>query len=654
MRILSLTRCASLGQLVKLSSKGTFNASKLWFPVTRVMQLRNVASDASHGANKNAPNANVENTSTTTAEEKSFHLLVAHYEGGGIDGMFHGRGKLTYDDGASLEGEFKNGVIYNGKGVYISKSGDKYEGSWVNGDYYSTNGEKELFHGTGSRLLGDGSVYQGKLVHGNRHDHGRIVNEKEGTIEEVVYDHGNKVSSKLLPFSTNVSTWNTMNGTGILSLKDGSTYEGELQKGTMHGQGKITYPDGRSREGEFKDGKIWNGKGVFTLKSGDVYKGDLREGKHHGRGKLTHSDGRTLEGEFREGRLWTGKGVYTHKDGAVYEGEFAEGKMHGQGKLTYPGGRTLEGEFKEGRLWNGSGLYILKSGDIYEGEMREGKHHGQGKLTHPDGLVLEGEFVEGKFWNGVGALKLRNGAVYEGAFVGGKMHGQGKLTMAPLKESVPEGEVAKLAQETAGTMSVESGYVLEGEFRNNKLWKGLRRDSQGQVTLRFEAGQSVAETSAVPISFTNKQGAVFDGIYLNKNKKHGKGQITYPDGSVYEGEWLSRKRHGAGRLTSASGEVFEGLFEKDVPVSGKGVLPFKDGGKYEGELVEGKRHGLAKITNTKGEVKTVSFDMGKKVQTTALSASAKFNAVCMTMESDSSQLRSAQREGDIQAGPSEG
>eukprot|EP01032_Pedospumella_encystans_P022044 gene22044-24992_t len=186
LRILSLTRCASLGHLAKLSSRGSFKASKTWFPVTRVVQLRNVATDATHGhgADKNAPHANIENASTISTEKKPLHPLVAHYEGGGIDGMFHGRGKLTYDNGASLEGQFNNGVIYSGNGVYVSKSGDAYEGSWVNGAFYNTKGEKELFHGTGSLVLGDGSIYKGELVHGNRHGRGKIV-RTEGTIEEV-------------------------------------------------------------------------------------------------------------------------------------------------------------------------------------------------------------------------------------------------------------------------------------------------------------------------------------------------------------------------------------------------------------------------------------------------------------------------------------
>eukprot|EP01032_Pedospumella_encystans_P039274 gene39274-biopygen29809 len=224
--------------------------------------------------------------------------------------------------------------------------------------------------------------------------------------------------------------------------------------------------------------------------------------------------------------------------------------------------------------------------------------HGQGQISYPTGHILEGEFREGKFYTGTGSVRFKDGSVYEGALLAGEKHGQGKLTYL-------------------------EGNIVEGEFRKGNIWNGSRLEN-GQIAKRWVEGKLVvteAEESApttefqpdTALPFTNKQGVVFDGVYLDASNKHGKGQIKYPDGSVYEGEWLKDKRHGAGRLTSATGEVFEGMFEKDVPVSGKGVLLIKNGGKYEGELVEGKRHGLAKITNKEGVMEEVEFLLGKKV-----------------------------------------
>eukprot|EP01032_Pedospumella_encystans_P039212 gene39212-biopygen17190 len=543
----------------------------------------------------------------------------------------HGKGQIKYPDGSIYEGEWLKDKRH-GAGRLTSAAGEVFEGVF----------EKDVpVSGKGVLPLKDGGKYEGELVQGKRHGQGKIISAT-GDVKKVHFAMGKKVLAKSEPTSTKPGSVSIetdashgqplpserlhpaesreggrlgdklhkkraflnshsadsefrkgeiWNGRGMLTLKSGDIYEGEFKDGKMHGQGKLTHPDGNAREGEFKEGKFWNGTGTLTLKSGDVYEGEFKEGIMRGQGKLTYPDGRTLEGEFKEGKIWNGSGKLTFKNGDFHEGEFKEGKMHGQGKVTRVDGGVQEGEFKDGRLWNGRGVFVHKSGYVYEGEFKEGKMHGQGKLTHSDGRNLEGEFKKGKLWNGTGTLALKSGDVYEGEFEEGKMHGQGKLTTAPSKEALtPKGEVSEAALDT-NKLPVENRYVLEGEFRGNKFWNGVRRDSHGQVTRRYKAGVPVAECSAVPVSFTNKHGAAFEGVLVNANKKYGKGQIKYTDGSVYEGEWLKEKRHGAGRLTSTTGEVFEGVFEKDVPVSGKGVLLLKNGGKCEGELVQGKRHG---------------------------------------------------------------
>eukprot|EP01032_Pedospumella_encystans_P039240 gene39240-biopygen23878 len=337
------------------------------------------------------------------------------------------------------------------------------------------------------------------------------------------------------------------------TIKDRNLYEGAIKKGRMHDQSKITYPDGRSHE--------------------SVSEGAFTGVKTHVLNKITSAEGTVQV-------VKSAHQIFRRKDGAVYEGFLKGSNFHGQGKLTHPDGRTLEGEFREGRIWHGTGVLTHKDGAVYEGQFTVGKTHGQGKLIYPDGRTLEGEFKEGRLWNGNGAKVFKDGSSFVGEFKGGEWHGQGKLTY-------PDGR------------------WREGQFQEGRLWNGTEAQANGHIKKQWVEGELAAV--GAPAQFTNKQGAVFDGAYLDKTKKHGKGQIKYPDGSVYEGEWLKEKRHGAGRLTSAAGEVFEGVFEKDVPVSGKGILPFKDGGKYEGGLVQGKRHGLAKITNKEGVVEEVEF-----------------------------------------------
>src|SRR5262245_32749049 len=54
------------------------------------------------------------------------------YVGTFVNGWPEGKGKYTWENGASLDGTFKRGVA-NGPGVYVSAKGVRYEGSFVEG-----------------------------------------------------------------------------------------------------------------------------------------------------------------------------------------------------------------------------------------------------------------------------------------------------------------------------------------------------------------------------------------------------------------------------------------------------------------------------------------------------------------------------------------
>ena len=47
-----------------------------------------------------------------------------------------------------------------------------------------------------------------------------------------------------------------MNGIGVLTFPDGSTYEGEWAEGFMNGKGTFTSSDGIQMSGTWKNGKL--------------------------------------------------------------------------------------------------------------------------------------------------------------------------------------------------------------------------------------------------------------------------------------------------------------------------------------------------------------------------------------------------------------
>ena len=52
-------------------------------------------------------------------------------------------------------------------------------------------------------------------------------------------------------------------------------------------------------------------------------------------------------------------------------------------------------------------------------------------------------------------------------------------------------------------------------------------------------------------------GKVYKGEYRD-DKKHGYGEISWPDGRKYAGQWVNGKQHGHGTYVSSKGETVQG------------------------------------------------------------------------------------------------
>ena len=61
--------------------------------------------------------------------------------------------------------------------------------------------------------------------------------------------------------------------------------------------------------------------------------------------------------------------------------------------------------------------------------------------------------------------------------------------------------------------------------------------------------------------------------------RHGKGQVRFPSGQSYVGEFKRGDYHGQGLLLSSTGHKYEGSFEKGL-ISGPGKLTLRDGTKF--------------------------------------------------------------------------
>lgn len=69
-----------------------------------------------------------------------------NYEGQkNAQGLWHGKGKVTYMDGTSYEGEWVEG-LKQGQGIYMMRNGDIYTGHF----------ERDYMHGAGELMQSNG------------------------------------------------------------------------------------------------------------------------------------------------------------------------------------------------------------------------------------------------------------------------------------------------------------------------------------------------------------------------------------------------------------------------------------------------------------------------------------------------------------------
>lgn len=96
-------------------------------------------------------------------------------------------------------------------------------------------------------------------------------------------------------------------GRGYYTDDNNCTYEGEWRDGAPDGCGVFELKIGGivvcSHDGRWIKGEPFDGQGVMTMLDGTRYEGELCDGEFHGQGVLTKPDGTRKEGEFRKGKF---------------------------------------------------------------------------------------------------------------------------------------------------------------------------------------------------------------------------------------------------------------------------------------------------------------------------------------------------------------
>jgi len=213
------------------------------------------------------------------------------------------------------------GNCKNGKGVYITKDGDRYSGVFSN---FKLNGK-------GYWKSRHGDEYKGEFVNGRSHGKGKLtLSNNEVYIGE--FEKGN------------------FHGKGKYAFKNGDSYIGLWEYGKMHGKGVYYFSNGSKKEGKYQNGKLlyttqkeesyasntFNEAAPATLE--DVTKDCTRGNCHDELGIYKYGDGTRYIGEFKNG-MPEGLGRCEFANGDIYEGGWKVHAPHGKGVITFSNGK---------------------------------------------------------------------------------------------------------------------------------------------------------------------------------------------------------------------------------------------------------------------------------------------------------------------------
>lgn len=225
-----------------------------------------------------------------------------------MDGYFdYGKlikGKITVSNGTTMQGDFADGTLAQGRLVKRYADGSSYDGECVKGRY----------HGYGKVIYADGSCYEGIFENGTEKQYkGVLVSDRP----EIMKKNRKTYSFSDLPVEKGVARVVTAAGVKIMirglssvEVQCFGTFDGDILN-----EGKVWVSDGTWLEGSFEDGVLIKGKAKTIDKYGTVYVGDIKNGFPHGQGKCTYTDGTWFKGNFANGNRMDG--VHYAADGKV-------------------------------------------------------------------------------------------------------------------------------------------------------------------------------------------------------------------------------------------------------------------------------------------------------------------------------------------------
>ncbi len=245
------------------------------------------------------------------------------------------------------------------------------------------------------------------------------------------------------------------------------------------------------------------------------------------------------------------------------------------------------------------------SNGVYKGDLKKQEsypyemvRHGIGEMKYSDGRIYVGKWEENIRING--KFIWQSGQIYEGIWQNDNVTGKGKMIYPSGFYYI--GFFVDCKKDGHGIMYNKQGEIVaEGNWKQNEFTSTVI-----ERTITFDEGSYTGFLKAdiyLPhgrgvLSYSN--GSSYYGNW-NEGKKSGKGIMIYANKDTYDGEWKDNQRNGKGALLKASGDILEGNWLHDEFISlTKEVTIDYDGGTYNGLIFNNVPNGKGKMTYNNG------------------------------------------------------
>ncbi|MDM8562056.1 hypothetical protein QUF54_01745 [Candidatus Marithioploca araucensis] len=450
---------------------------------------------------------------------------------------------------------------------------------------------------------------------------------------------------------------------------NGDRYYGDYVEKERTGDGVYIWANGDRYKGEFFEGKR-DGEGAYIWANGDRYKGDYAENQRDGEGFYLWSNGEQFKGDFSKGKREDSKITKSFK--AKYIPPFPTIKIIAKGRPLRAFDKITTPDIAENGLGDNDGKTRIAQIDNNRVDDFDDADDGSDFSNDADEDITV-ENINGSDFSGDADDDITVADINESDFSedtdedmtatdDGSNFSEDTddddITVADINESdfsrdtsedttatddrsdlekIEKDVIVKIKEDIKIVEVKDSHLELEElkkqditvvEIEDSELEisdEGITDDigKEEKITVTENEPKDIKEKTIAAqtkpkepqvingkITIKWPNGDVYEGEYLN-GKRTGQGMYSWTNGDRYAGEFMAGKRHGMGIFFWRNGDRYAGEYVNDLR-HGKGLYKWANGDRYQGDFFKSKRHGRGTLSWADGEIYEGDFVEGQR------------------------------------------